>query len=181
VDAPGQGNDPATGTAQITLMYGNPGAQPLVGDWDGDGKDNIGVRMGNTFYLRTTPVDQPGETTATVAYGNPDDIPLIGDWDGDGKDDVGVCPARLVPVLPADESHHRARETTRVVAYGNPNATPLVGDWDGDGKDNIGVRMGNAFFFRTSPVGFRDKESGTFRGRRAANTGSIPAWSVQLG
>ena len=24
-------------------------------------------------------------------------------------------------------------------------------------------------------------ESGTFRGRRAANTGSIPAWSVQLG
>jgi len=31
--------------------FGNPGDVPIVGDWDGDGNDNIGFHRGNQFYL----------------------------------------------------------------------------------------------------------------------------------
>jgi hypothetical protein len=74
-------------------MYGNPNAVPLVGDWDGDGKDNVGVRMGNTFFMRTSPVSGGAETTSSVAYGDGGgtDLPVIGDWDGDGKDSQGIA------------------------------------------------------------------------------------------
>ena len=65
------------------VLYGNTNAQPLIGDWNGDGKDNIGVRMGNTFFFHA------GEVTASVAYGNgATEIPIVGDWDGNGTQGI---------------------------------------------------------------------------------------------
>ncbi|MET8162451.1 hypothetical protein ABZT47_40335, partial [Sphaerisporangium sp. NPDC005289] len=62
----------------------------FAGDWDGDGKDNVGVRMGYTFYLRTSPVTSATETTRPVPFGNTADLPVIGDWNGDGTDTQGI-------------------------------------------------------------------------------------------
>ncbi|MFB9876984.1 hypothetical protein ACFFMN_03480, partial [Planobispora siamensis] len=83
-------NNPATGQAQYSFMYGNPNAVPFVGDWDGDGKDNVGVRMGLTFYQRTSPVTSATETTRPIPYGDAGDLPLVGDWNGDGIDTQGI-------------------------------------------------------------------------------------------
>ena len=85
--------NPTTGPGKTTrvVAYGNPDATPLVGDWDGDGTDNIGVRMGNVFFFRTSPVTADTETTTSVAYGNgTGEIPIVGDWNGDGTDTQGV-------------------------------------------------------------------------------------------
>jgi len=58
----------------------------LVGDWDGDGTDEVGIfrsqaGTGNgVFVLRngfTGPVDN------VVVFGKGSEIPLIGDWDGE--------------------------------------------------------------------------------------------------
>ena len=43
-----------TGVADVTFNYGNPGDTILVGDWDGDGKDTLGVRRDITYYLRNS-------------------------------------------------------------------------------------------------------------------------------
>ena len=55
----------------------------VVGDWDGDGTDTIGVyRPSNcSFYLRNS--NSSGPTDIIVTYGAAGDVPLVGDWDGD--------------------------------------------------------------------------------------------------
>jgi len=85
--------NPNTSTGETTRVvpYGNPNADPLIGDWDGDGKDNVGVRMGNTFAFRTSPVSSDTETTTSDAYGNgAGEIPIVGDWNADNKDTQGI-------------------------------------------------------------------------------------------
>ena len=74
-----------------TLM----GDLPVAGDWNGDGKDKIGVFRPDTgvFYL-----DYNGNRTLdsgdiTTSFGMKGDEPVAGDWNGDGKDEIGVLRA----------------------------------------------------------------------------------------
>ena len=102
-DTPGIYN---TSTAEFTfngktVRFGLTTDIPVIGDWDGDGYDEIGVFRPkvdgfeqSTFYLVTRNwSDLPYEVGAadkTIPFGYyPDDIPLAGDWDGDGADDIG--------------------------------------------------------------------------------------------
>jgi hypothetical protein len=74
--------------------FGIAGDVPIIGDWNGDGVDEIGVyRPGAArFYLDLngnnlwdgTPTD------GSIGFGTLGDTPVIGDWNGDGVDDVGV-------------------------------------------------------------------------------------------
>jgi hypothetical protein len=61
------------------LNYGIPGDKPLVGDWDNNGTDTIGVYRGNTFYLRNS--NSVGFADMVFSLGNPGDMPIAGDWD----------------------------------------------------------------------------------------------------
>ena len=60
-----------------------------MGDWDGDGRDNLAVRRGDTVYMDT---DFSGGAELVELYGNgaSEDEYLVGDWDGDGVDDLAV-------------------------------------------------------------------------------------------
>ena len=49
----------------VVFTYGQAGDLPLVGDWNGDGIDSIGVRRGNTFYLRDSLSGGPANRVAT--------------------------------------------------------------------------------------------------------------------
>ena len=72
------------------VSFGGSTDQPVVGDWDGDGYTDVGVRTPGTrtFSLHTA----TGVTS--VVLGNPRDLPVAGDWDGDGRWEVGVRRAR---------------------------------------------------------------------------------------
>ena len=115
------------------LQHGRFGAatdQPVVGDWDGDGRTDVGVRTPatRTFRLATA----AGVTE--VVLGHPRDLPFAGDWDGDGVDEVGVRRAKSNRfVLRAADG------TTRVVPVGDVDDLPVTGDWDGDGVTDLGV------------------------------------------
>jgi len=71
--------------------FGAPDATPIIGDWNGDGADQIGIRHGSMFYL-----DYDGDGVFDPAvdkmgnFGLATDEILIGDWNGDGKDQIGV-------------------------------------------------------------------------------------------
>ncbi len=120
------------------FYFGDPGDQPLAGDWDCDGRDSVGVyraRTGEVFLADTTGAPSP---MARFTYGNPGDIAVAGDFDGDGCDTVSVY-------RPSEGRFYIKNALTEGVAdytfaYGDPGDQPFVGDFDGDGRDTVAVR-----------------------------------------
>ena len=84
-------NDGGLGAAEYSFAFGNPGDQPVVGDWDGDGIDEIGLHRASTgfFYYRNTLTT--GIADAEFYFGNPGDRFVAGDWGIiDGRDTPAV-------------------------------------------------------------------------------------------
>ncbi len=68
------------GPADYWFVFGNPGDTPVVGDWDGDGIDEIGLYRESTgfFYYRNT-LDT-GVADGQFYFGDPQDRFVAGDW-----------------------------------------------------------------------------------------------------
>jgi hypothetical protein len=78
------------GAADFYFTFGASGDVPFVGDFDGDGKDEIALYRPTTgrIYLKWDLVG--GAADATFVFGRPGDIPVAGDWNGDGSDTVAL-------------------------------------------------------------------------------------------
>ena len=105
--------------------WGDPGDQPLVGDWNGDGEPGIAVFRPSTSTWYT-----PGHTWITN-WGEPGDLAVGGDWNGDGTDEVAVF-------RPATSTWF-ARGRVLRSNWGEPGDLPVAGDFNNDGTDEIGV------------------------------------------
>jgi hypothetical protein len=68
------------GAADYSFLFGNPGDKPVVGDWDGDGIDEVGLHRESTgfFYYRST-LDT-GIASDEIFFGDPGDRFVAGDW-----------------------------------------------------------------------------------------------------
>jgi hypothetical protein len=64
----------------VTFSFGVASDTPVVGDWNRDGVDTIGIRRGAIWYLRNT--NSSGPSSASFGFGVADDQPLVGDWNG---------------------------------------------------------------------------------------------------
>ena len=130
--------------AGASFEYGPAPADVFLGDWDGDGVDTPGYRVGDTFHLRNA----PGGGTADVVFrfGRDTDEVVIGDWDGDGRDSVGV--RRGNQFFLTDSLVGGPHEV--MFWYGRPGEEVLVGDWDGDGRDTLAIRRSNSFHVANS-------------------------------
>ncbi len=110
------------------VQYYYPLQYPVVGDWDGDGIDSVGLYdpFTSTFNLRNT----NSEGNADISFkfvGNPAQGNLYF---------IYYLSAKTSPLCPKSES---APEFYNI---------PVVGDWDGDGKDTVGLYdlSGDSFF-----------------------------------
>ncbi|KQQ43770.1 hypothetical protein ASF50_07735 [Nocardioides sp. Leaf307] len=112
------------------VRLGTSTDDPVVGDWDGDGLTNPGVRTPSTktFTLKT------GAGLTTVVLGNATDEPVAGDWDGDGLWEVGVWRAKT-----AQFRMRAADGTVSTAVLGDADDVPVTGDWDGNGTTDLGV------------------------------------------
>lgn len=112
------------------IAFGGGADQPVVGDWDGDGWVNPGVRTpGTKTFALKTPLG-----VTTLVYGRRTDLPVAGDWDGDGVWEIGIRrPAASTFRLRAADA------TVSVVALGDADDLPITGDWDGDRRTDVGV------------------------------------------
>ena len=79
-----------------SVSFGTAGDTPIIGDWDGDGDDDVGIFRSldpnpstNSFYLDLSLTGGQHELGPYI-YGNVGDKPIAGDWDGDGDDNIGV-------------------------------------------------------------------------------------------
>ncbi len=119
-----------SGAAPITVRFGKSFDEPLLGDWDGDGQLDVGVRTprASKFKLKT-----PGRVLK-VKFGLPSDMPISGDWDGNGTTEIGVRrPA-------AGTFFQRMTDgSSTPVWLGDADDLPVTGDWDGNGTTDLGV------------------------------------------
>jgi hypothetical protein len=72
--------DKGLGAADYSFLFGNPGDQPVVGDWDGDGIAEAGLYRESSgfFYWRDT--HTPGIADGEIFFGDPGDRFVAGDW-----------------------------------------------------------------------------------------------------
>jgi hypothetical protein len=127
------------------FTFGSLGDKPVAGDWDGDGKDTVGVYRASdrTFYLRGTLAGGLGvgvvpTVTHTLPFAEANDVPLAGDWDCDGRATVGLYrPSNSVFFLTNETVS--VPITYTVLNFGVPNDIPFTGDFDADGCTEIGI------------------------------------------
>lgn len=70
--------------------FGIRGSTPITGDFDGDGKSEIGVFFRGEWFLDLNGNGEWDEHDLWAKLGDVLDLPVVGDWDGDGKDDIGI-------------------------------------------------------------------------------------------
>ncbi len=119
----------------------------VVGDWDGDGDDDLGTVEGNHWHLWVDgPVTADDEPDFHFDFGSESGVPVVGDWDGDGVDSPGWFDQGTWTLRAGlgDES-----ESTTFGYGGDPVDIPVVGDWDGDGDDDHGVRRDRRWLLRS--------------------------------
>ncbi len=72
------------------IIFDLPGAQPLTGDFNGDGFDEIALFLDGEWFIDINGNGRWDEADIWLKLGSRGDQPVVGDWDGDGKDDAGV-------------------------------------------------------------------------------------------
>lgn len=104
-------NSLSGGAADLSFVFGQdqypndlPPAWPVVGDWNGNGRDSVGIVQGHPagqmqWQLRdSNSAGAPDRDFVYYDRGVWGDhlerhIPIVGDWDGDGRDGPGVTRA----------------------------------------------------------------------------------------
>jgi hypothetical protein len=84
-------NNGGLGAAEYSFQFGNPGDKPFVGDFDGDGIDEVGLHRESTglVYYRNTLTT--GNADNQFFFGDPGDRFIAGDWGQvDGVDTPGL-------------------------------------------------------------------------------------------
>lgn len=72
------------------FVFGVRGAIPVAGDFNGDGRTDLGVYVKGEWFLDVNGNGQWDSDDLWAQLGSADDRPVVGDWNGDGKDDIGI-------------------------------------------------------------------------------------------
>ncbi|MFK8028833.1 MAG: hypothetical protein AB8G18_01220 [Gammaproteobacteria bacterium] len=142
--------------------FGAAGWTPVIGDWDGDGIDNIGVYNNGTWVLKQSWNFQPASYDIEIhqSFGGPKWLPIVGDWNNDGHDTLGAYKDGTFKIRMISGNSL----TDRVIDFGDlgfpddfdgQSAHPIAGSFD-NGPDRVGITHdGYAFYSRTNDAGTR--------------------------
>lgn len=102
---------------------------PVAGDWDGDGKDGIGVVDPKTATWTLRNVASAGVADAGVfKFGTKALAPVVGDWNGDGTDGIGTYNPRTAQWSLRNVASAGSADVGTFL-FGTKNAIPVVGDF----------------------------------------------------
>jgi hypothetical protein len=125
--------------------FGLSGDTPVSGDWNSDGKTEIGVFRNSThlFYLdyNGNGVWNGASVDRQYNFGLSGDIPVFGDWNLDGRTEIGVFrPSTHLFYLDYNgNGMWNGASLDRQYNFGLTGDIPVTGDWNTDGKYEIGV------------------------------------------
>ncbi len=120
---------------------------PITGDFNGDGKTEVGFYRDGHWYSRNETVSS---VTTHYLFGTTGDIPVPGDYDGDGRTDYALF-------RPSTGVWYIARSLDTqftIFQFGASGDVPVPGDYDGDGKTDIGIYRNGLWFLQRSSLGF---------------------------
>lgn len=137
VPAIGDGSTWSAGTASTDprLAEAAPEREPLLGDVDGDGRDDLVVHDAGRWWVRRSDGVgfRPAEAFADGADPGPGTA-LLADMDGDGLDDAVFVTAE--GTWYAHDASGDAFAAPRWLGEAPDGGTPLAADLDGDGRDD---------------------------------------------
>ena len=117
-------NDGGLGAAEYEFMFGNPGDKPFVGDFDGDGIDEVGLHRESTGYVYFRNTLTTGIADNEFYFGDPGDRFVAGDW--------GVVDGVDTPAVfrPSNTTNYFRHSNTQGIAesqyvFGQPQFIPL--------------------------------------------------------
>jgi hypothetical protein len=84
-------NNGGLGAADFSFLFGDPGDKPFVGDFDGDGIDEVGLHRESTGFVYYRNTLDTGIASNQFFFGDPGDRFITGDWGiVDGVDTPGL-------------------------------------------------------------------------------------------
>jgi hypothetical protein len=133
------------------ISFGLAGDQPVMGDWNGDGRETPGVYRNGTWVLDLTGNGfDAGDRV--LQFGLPGDKAVAGDWNGNGIDTVGVFRDGAW-FFDRNGNGYDAADVDPVF-FGWGSDTPVAGDWNGDGKDTPGIYRSGTWALDLTGNGF---------------------------
>ena len=123
----------------IIETFGTPEMLPVVGDWDGDGYDDLGTYIDGTWYIDNGNDKWDAGIDKVYSFGTPTMLPVTGDWNGDGKTEIGAYENGIWYL---DANGNGKWDGVGVDIQGNFGTSqmlPVTGDWNDDGKTEIGA------------------------------------------
>ena len=108
--------------------------KPVVGDWNGDGTDNVGLFISVTgrWFLDTNS-DAAAEKIFTAVDGKAGGAPVVGDFNGDGVTDCGIFRpllGRWIIDLNGNGVYDAGGDLFYKNVDGATGGVPLVGKWE---------------------------------------------------
>lgn len=148
----------------IRTFIGVPGDIPVVGDWNGDGRDEIGIYHPDPLYGGVWALDydgsgdwggcnpnQPGsKPDRCYAFGAQGAFPAVGNWNGgqDKRSKIGLYIPNAGWALDynGDGTWLGCNPPDYCSTFVLSNAIPVTGNWDGpqDGRSKIGFYVQTA-------------------------------------
>lgn len=120
------------GYARTVASQNCPDA-PIVGDWDGDGVDDLGIlrpQVGQVKIFQRYP-----SGSQTLNFGAPADSMVAGDWDGNRIDQFAKrSPRRNEFVLRGEDG-----QTSTANMGGAPRYVPVTGVWQRGARTGLGL------------------------------------------
>ncbi|MFL6275929.1 MAG: reprolysin-like metallopeptidase, partial [Blastocatellia bacterium] len=146
----------------LFFSWGGAGKQPIIADFDGDGRADIGyieppaggqsatyailLSSRNYSFASAQPLFVP------AGFPSLGDTPVVGDFDGDGKYDPGIWrESQGVWIIPKSSSNY-----TQFIflQWGQSGDVPVVGDFDGDHLSDIGYYRNGVWGILQSSQGY---------------------------
>jgi hypothetical protein len=118
------------------FQFGTAGDVPVVGDWNGDTIDNIGIFRDGRWVLDTNGDGRFNKTDASFAYGAEGDLPIAADWNNDGITEVGIYRGGEWRLDNGDRVLNK-RDTR--LQFGTSGDLPIAGHFADDGRLHVGL------------------------------------------
>jgi hypothetical protein len=119
-------NNGGLGPAQFSFIFGDPGDKPFVGDFDGDGIDEVGLHRESTGFVYYRNTLDTGIASNQFFFGDPGDRFVTGDW---GVVDGTDTPAMFRPSTTTFYFRHTNTQgvADRQFVFGQPPWLPVAG------------------------------------------------------